>query len=166
MYTGGLSSASCLLFFLSHATSCTYRINSRKVWAGVRASGCPPVGSLLAKAANTSAPGDDRISAGIKVFWHWDPKRFVKMVRACIRLGHHPKLWKTAKGVVISKPGKPDYSKDRAYRVISLLDVVSKLVERTAAYLTVDRLEHKRGHTTVSSDAENGGPASMRWRYL
>ena len=83
------------------------------------------VGSLLGKASNTSAPGDDRISAEIlKVFWQWGEVRFTRLVRACIRLGHHPKLWKTARGVVIPKPGKPDYSMVRAYRVISLLDVV------------------------------------------
>jgi len=47
--------------------------------------------------------------------------------------------------VVIPKPGKPDYSKVRAYRVISLLDFVSKLLERTAAHLIADHLERKRG---------------------
>ena len=57
-------------------------------------------GMLLAKAANTSAPGDDRISADtIKVFWQWDRQRITQLMWACIRLGHHPKLWKTAKGV-------------------------------------------------------------------
>ena len=45
----------------------------------------------------------------------------------------------------IPKPGKPDYSKVRAYRVISLLDVISKLLERTAAHLIADHLERKRG---------------------
>ena len=104
------------------------------------------VGSLLGKASNTSAPGSDRISAGIvKVFWQWDQERFTQPVRACIRLGHYPKLWKTAKGIVIPKPGKPDYSKVRAYRVISLLDVIAKLVERAAAHLIADHLELKRG---------------------
>jgi len=104
------------------------------------------VGSLLRGAANTSAPGDDRISAGIvKVFWQWDEQRITQLVRACIRLGFHPGIWKTAKGVFIPKPGKPDYSKVRAYRVISLLDVISKLLERTAAHLIADHLERKRG---------------------
>jgi len=104
------------------------------------------VGSLLAKATNTPAPGDDRISADIvKVFWQWDRQRLTQLVRACIRLGHHPQLWKTAKGIIIPKPGKPDYSRVRAYRVISLLDVVSKLVERTAAPLITDHLERKQG---------------------
>jgi len=104
------------------------------------------VGSLLGAAANTSAPGDDRISAGIvKVFWQWDKQRITKLVRACIRLGFHSGNWKTAKGVVILKLGKPDYSKVRAYQVISLLDIISKLLERTAAHLIGDHLERKQG---------------------
>jgi len=69
----------------------------------------------------------------------------VQLARACIRLGYYPKLWKTAKGVVIPKPGKLGYSRVRAYRVISLLDVISKLVERTAAQLIADHLERKHG---------------------
>jgi len=104
------------------------------------------VGALLGKAANESAPEDDQISAGIiKVFWQRAQQRIAQIVRACIRLSHHPRIWKTAKGVVISKPGKPDYSKVRAYRVISLLDATSKLLVRTAAHLISDHLERKRG---------------------
>jgi len=53
----------------------------------------------------------------IKDIWQWDSERITQIVRACIRLGQHPELWKTVKGVVIPKPGKPDYSKVRAYRV-------------------------------------------------
>lgn len=47
--------------------------------------------------------------------------------------------------MVIPKPGKPDYSKVWAYRVISLLDAISKLLERTAAHLIADHPERKRG---------------------
>ena len=64
---------------------------------------------------------------------------------ACIRVGCHPALWKTARGVVIPKANKPDYSQVRAYQVISLLDVIGKLVERTAAYLIADQLERSGG---------------------
>jgi len=104
------------------------------------------VASLLGKASKNSAPGDDRISAAIvKVFWQWDKQQITQSVRVCIRLGHHPKLWKTAKRVVIPKPGKPDYANVRDYRVISLLDVISKLVERIAAHLIAGHLERKRG---------------------
>jgi len=47
--------------------------------------------------------------------------------------------------VVIPKPGKPDYSKVPAYRVISLLDAIGKLVEHTAAHLIADYLERRKG---------------------
>ena len=47
--------------------------------------------------------------------------------------------------MVIPKPGKPDYIKVRAYWVISLLDVIRKLLERTAANLIADHLKRKRG---------------------
>jgi len=104
------------------------------------------VGTLLGKASNSSTPGDDWISADIvKVFWQWNRQHFTQLVQACIWLGHHPKLWKMAKGVIIPKPGRPDYSKVRAYRVISLLDVVSKLIECTVAHLIADHLECKCG---------------------
>jgi len=103
------------------------------------------VATLLSKATNASAPGDDRISTGIvKVCWQWDNQRITQIVRACIRLGHHPRIWKTARGVVIPKLGKPDYSRARAYRVITLLDAISKLLERTAAHLIADHLERRK----------------------
>ena len=39
------------------------------------------VSYLLAKAANTAAPDDDRISAVIlKVFWEWDRQRITQLV--------------------------------------------------------------------------------------
>ena len=59
------------------------------------------VGTLLVKASNTSAPGDDRISADvIEVYWQW--KNSGSHARSGL---HHSKLWKSAKGVVIPKPG-------------------------------------------------------------
>jgi len=100
------------------------------------------VRELLGKVANSSALGDDHILAGIlKVFWEWDRQRIVRLVRACIWLGHHPNLWKIAKGIIILKPGKPDYSKVQAYRMICFLDVISKLVEWMVGHLIADHLE-------------------------
>ena len=45
---------------------------------------------------------------------------------------------------MILKPGKPDYGRVRAYRVISLLDSLGKLVERTAAHMIANHLETNR----------------------
>jgi hypothetical protein len=47
--------------------------------------------------------------------------------------------------IVIPKAGTPDYSKVRAYRVLCLLDVVSKLVEQKGGRLIADHLERKKG---------------------
>ena len=77
----------------------------------------------------------------VKLLWEWDPDRIINLVKLCIQLGTHPKTWKTAKGVVIPKQGKPDYRQVRAYRVIALLESLGKLVEKTAAYLIADQLE-------------------------
>jgi hypothetical protein len=103
------------------------------------------VRELLGKASNQSAARDNRISADIlKVFWEWNQQRITQLVRACISLGHHPDLWKTSNRILIPKARKPDYSKVRAYRVICLLDVISKLVEWTASHLIANHLMRKK----------------------
>jgi hypothetical protein len=52
---------------------------------------------------------------------------------ACISLRYHPTRWKEAVVVVIPKPGKTDYSKAKAHRPISLLETMSKLMEKAVA---------------------------------
>ena len=93
------------------------------------------VGRILSGCSNQSAPGEDRMGAEVvKLLWEWDPERITNLVRACIKAGTHPKEWKTAKGIVIPKPGKPDYRQVRAHRV-----------KKTAAHLISDQLERSRG---------------------
>ena len=57
------------------------------------------------------------------------------IIRAHIRLGVHPDLWKVARGGVIPKPGKDDYSLAKAYWVISLLSCLGKTVKKVASIL-------------------------------
>jgi len=103
------------------------------------------VGRILAGCSNQSAPGEDRMRAEIvKLLWSWDLERIANVTRLCVQVGTHPESWKTAKGIVIPKPGKPDYRQVRAHRVIALLDSLGKLVEKTAAHLIADQLERKR----------------------
>lgn len=52
---------------------------------------------------------------------------------ASINLGHHPRAWRTAAIVVLRKPGKPDYTIPKAYRLISLLNTLRKLLEAVVA---------------------------------
>ena len=63
------------------------------------------------------------------------------LVRGHFRLSFHPEHWKTARGIVIPKLGKYDYSQAKAYRVISLLDYLGKVVEKVVAYLLSNQCE-------------------------
>ena len=82
------------------------------------------------------SPGPDGISPlAIRCIYDWEPERIEAIIRAHIRLGIHPDAWKTARGVTIPKPGKTNYSLAKAYRVISLLNCLGKMVEKVAADL-------------------------------
>jgi hypothetical protein len=91
------------------------------------------VGAAVRGAGNTS-PGPDLLSAAVvKLLFEWDETRMVALVRACIRLGLHPRTWKMARGITIPKPGKSDYGLAKSYRVISLLNCLGKVVEKVVA---------------------------------
>jgi len=59
-------------------------------------------------------------------------------------LGVHPQVWKEAKGVVIPKPNKPDYGVAKAYRVITLLNCLRKVLDKVAANAIAEECEQKR----------------------
>jgi len=89
-------------------------------------------------------PGPDKLSFGaIRLLWKWDKERIVRLTRAAIRMGRHPAVWKRASGVVIRKPGKDDYTKLKAYRSISLLSCMGKVVEKVAAELLSEEAERR-----------------------
>jgi ribonuclease HI len=80
------------------------------------------------------APGISRLNAkALRLLWSWDRTRIVKLVQKCIQLGYQPKGWKTAKGIILRKPNKKDYTIPKAYRVISLLECLGKVVEKVVA---------------------------------
>ena len=61
-------------------------------------------------------------------------------MQASVNLTHFPKLFKHTTTVVLRKPGKPDYTKAKAYRPISLKSALGKIMESIMAdimsYLT------------------------------
>ncbi|KAK8013685.1 reverse transcriptase (RNA-dependent DNA polymerase) domain-containing protein [Apiospora marii] len=61
------------------------------------------------------------------------PDVFYKAYKALFHSGYHPAAWKTAIGIVLPKRNKPDYSRPKAYRPISLLPCLSKLLEKLFA---------------------------------
>ena len=80
------------------------------------------------------APGPDWLGfKDVRLLWEWDHRRIITIVKMSFRLGIHRKAWKEVKGVVIPKPNKPDYGIAKAYRVITLLNYLEKVVEKVAA---------------------------------
>jgi hypothetical protein len=89
--------------------------------------------SIWGQASNKS-PGPDGIGpAAMKLLWGWDSRRITALFRACTRASLHPRMWKLARGAVIAKPGKDDYSKVKSNRVICLLSCIGKCLERIIA---------------------------------
>src|SRR5205807_562700 len=65
----------------------------------------------LSKSSNSSAPGPDQIPYGVwKKVHSINPDILLSLLNPLILYGFHPLSLKKANGVVLSKPGKPDYS--------------------------------------------------------
>jgi hypothetical protein len=80
------------------------------------------------------APGMDEIPA---IFWQkiWPTLKHhtVKIFQLSISKASIPQAWKTAKIVPLRKPKKPDYTMAKAYRPISLLITLGKMLEAVVA---------------------------------
>ena len=82
----------------------------------------------------TKAPEPNKINFQIlRLIWSWDKVQITRLVQHSIRLGYHPKEWKKARGVLLEKAGKRDFSLVRSYRVISLLNCMGKVIEKVVA---------------------------------
>jgi len=84
----------------------------------------------------------------LRLLWRWAEDRVVALVQGCIRIRFQPCTWKTAKGILLRKHGKPTYSVAKAYRVISLLNCLGKVVERAvvtwiAFYCETNEIFHR-----------------------
>jgi hypothetical protein len=89
---------------------------------------------LLKQTAAKSAPGLSGIGWDLlKRGWPLCDDLLADIYTACIHTGHHPAKWKEATVVVIPKPNKADYSIAKAHRPISLLETMSKLMEKAVA---------------------------------
>jgi len=90
------------------------------------------------------APGPDKMALGaIRLRWKWDKESIVRLTKAAIDTGRHPAVWMRASDVVIRKPGNDAYTKLKAYRSISLLSCMGKVVEKVAAELLSEEAERR-----------------------
>lgn len=76
------------------------------------------------------SPGYDLITGRVlKELPHKGTTLITYIFNAILRIGYFPAQWKTAKIILILKPGKPAYEVT-SYRPISLLPILSKLFEK------------------------------------
>jgi len=132
-------------------------------------------GALFSQSVK-KAPGPDKLSFGaIRLLWNWGKERIVRLPKAAIRTGRHPAVWKRASGVVILKPGKDDYMQLKAYRSISLLSCMGKVVEKAVAELLSEETERRgllsdgqfgsrKGRAAIDSAAIMADRAHAAWK--
>jgi ribonuclease HI len=106
------------------------------------------------------APGPDGLSFLIlqKAYMSLEI-RFNRLYRILIRKGYHPRCWKMAKGVILRKSAnqKRDFTKPKAYRVISLLNCLGKVSEKILAKRLAD-LADLPGSDLLYHDQMGGRP--------
>jgi hypothetical protein len=99
------------------------------------------VSAALRTCSNKSSPGLSGTPYTLAKWVHEaDPNLLPTLFTRALRLGCHP--WPTAKVVIIPKPGKPDYSAPKAYRPISLLECVGKILEKVVASRLGSDVDH------------------------
>ena len=81
-----------------------------------------------------SAPGPDQINY---VVWKQvntiNPSILLNLLSPLLAFGYHPSSLKRANRIFLPKPGKADYSSPASFRIIVLLETVSKILERIVA---------------------------------
>lgn len=81
--------------------------------------------------AKSTTPGQDAIPNTIlKLAWPIIGDHIVSLYRLCAKAGWHPLPFRKARLVVVPKAGKRDWSNPGSYRLIALLSVLGKGLER------------------------------------
>lgn len=103
-----------------------------------------------------SAPGHSQITYQV-LKWAWNSpigqKHITTLLQKCLQCGYHPKSWRKAIAIALRKPNKPDYSNPRAYRLITLLECLAKILERIVA----NRLTFLAGQLNLVPPNQFGG---------
>ena len=90
--------------------------------------------ALLCTRKTNKAPGSDLISNDfLKAIRKPLTTAVAALASACWKLGHYPAQFKHARTIVIRKPGKESYEEPGAWRLIALLNTISKLIKAVTA---------------------------------
>lgn len=80
------------------------------------------------------APGPSQITySALRLAWQADATPIYLLISRCANTGFHPHVWRKTTAVALRKPGKPDYSDPRAYRLIQLEECLGKVLEAVMA---------------------------------
>jgi len=94
------------------------------------------VSPAVRKCSNMSAPSPSGIPYSIWKPVHKANERLLpSLFTPILTHGYHPLAMKKANGIVLDKPGTPDYRTPASIRIIVLLETVSKILERLSALL-------------------------------
>lgn len=89
---------------------------------------------VVRRAKKGTAPGEDEFPTLVwQQLWPYVSGMVLKIFTVSLDLGCYPQRWKSAKSVVLRKTGKADYTSPGAYRPISLMNTLGKILEGVIA---------------------------------
>ena len=117
------------------------------------------VREAIFNSSSDTAPGYSQIPYKV-LKWAWnnnDGRKYITtLMQKCLETGYHPQAWRKAIAVALRKPNKPDYSNPRAYRLITLLECLGKVLEKIIA----KRLTFLAGKYNLIPTSQFGGVAN------
>ena len=100
-------------------------------------------------AKSRKAPGDDGLPAVVwQQIWPVVKERVLRLFQTSLDEGTLPSQWRNAKIIPLRKPDKPNYKLAKAYRPISLLATLGKILESVVA----DRISYASGGIRTATD--------------